>query len=581
MKLQWPLQSIRGQFLSAFLLCIAIPITVIFYLYYTSSEKLLIQEVNRSYTQLLENEALAMNDTAEQMLYVANLLSNDTEVLQFLKADTSWLTEYAAFQKYKAVDSRLNNTATFMLDGSAVIHLIDTRGYLFSSWKLNDVGQTHDKLMDSGWLKEPLVKQGYPMWRIVKAADLDLVGMDPDEDILVLVKEMRELLQRSYGVVIIGYPLRMQQSNGIHSIGAKLDDDKLLIDDGQLLAGDAQLYAQLFGPEKTAAVKDYLVNSRLIDSIGWQLVHVTPKKQFTGQLEQLRNQSIIWLFALFLLLIVLFVYLVLRIIRPIKQLVRAMTKVGMGDFPTIKVEGAYEMRQLHAHFLKMVANLQELIRNLSEEQRRKEEARFQALQSQIKPHFLFNTLNSIKWSARLSGAENVSQMINSLGKLLTASMRHDQEIIPLREELEFVRYYVELQNVRFNNSIKLELDVSERLQLASINKLLLQPLVENSILHGGQFPQPLTVNISAYDAGGLLTITVSDDGKGLPDHVDYDEPARAAGVEQQGIGLDNIRERIHLYFGPQYGLTIASSETGGAVVQIVIPLQEKGEMSDV
>jgi sensor histidine kinase YesM len=259
-----------------------------------------------------------------------------------------------------------------------------------------------------------------------------------------------------------------------------------------------------------------------------------------------------------------------------------MSKVGRGDFQLPgEIGGANELRLLHAHFKKMVGNLQETIHNLSEEQRRKEEARFQALQSQIRPHFLLNTLNSIKWSARLSGAEHVSRMINSLGKLLTFAMRQDREMIPLREELEFVQNYIDLQNVRFNNGIKLVVDVPETLEDARINKFTLQPLAENSIIHGGRLPETLTVRIAARERDGMLELTVSDDGAGvasamLAAGIDGSETrSENRGGQLNGIGLNNIQERIRLHFGRQHGLTLDNGPNGGAVVRIVMPVHKE------
>ncbi|MDF2837599.1 MAG: hypothetical protein K0Q63_3239, partial [Paenibacillus sp.] len=185
---QWPIKSIRGQFLTAFLLCIAIPITGIFYYYYASTEKLLIKEVDRSYLQLLSNDVSAMTELTERMLYAADLIANDPEVLEFLKMDTSWLSDYYALQKYKMFNRRLSNTGTFMLDGRAVIDVIDTRGYLFSNVLLDDAPRTLDRIVGYGWKDNPLVKEGYPLWLTAKAGDLDLMSVSPSEEMLVLVK---------------------------------------------------------------------------------------------------------------------------------------------------------------------------------------------------------------------------------------------------------------------------------------------------------------------------------------------------------------------------------------------------------
>jgi sensor histidine kinase YesM len=582
MKFHIPVKSIRGQFMSAILICIAIPITLIFYFYYSSTEKVLMDEVDRSYKQLLQNQATQLEETAKRMLYAASMISNDTEVLQFLKMDANWLTDYDALQRYKAMNNRLSNTAMFMLDGSAVISLLDTRGYLFTNTRLYDSNRTRIKIKEYGWLDHPVVKEGYPYWVIAKAGQLDLAEFDSEEEMLVLVKDTREQLRRSYGVVMVAYPLGMNRgADASLQHGTAL----FLVGENAIVFGDPAKYKELFNGA-SGVESDHFVNSQLIDTIGWKLVQATPKGQFTGQLQKLRNRTMIWLFALFLLLFLLFIYLVLRITQPIKQLVQEMTRValsGEGKVQGRKIEGAYELRLLHAHFMKMVSNLKEMMYNLSLEEKRKEKARYQALQSQIAPHFLFNALNSIKWSARLSGAEHVSHMINILGKLLSASMKIDREIIRLREELELVRYYVELQNVRFNHCIQLEIDVPDELMDIGVNKFLLQPLVENSIVHGAMFPQPLTIRIEARAEDGGVSIIVADNGKGLPEHAfntkealgNPESATEEAWEKSGGIGLTNIQERIHLYFGQQFGLSLQAGQEGGTVVHIRIPFQRE------
>ncbi|MNI53393.1 putative sensor-like histidine kinase [compost metagenome] len=218
----------------------------------------------------------------------------------------------------------------------------------------------------------------------------------------------------------------------------------------------------------------------------------------------------------------------------------------------------------------MVLNLRKLIERLSEEQQRKEEARFQALQAQVKPHFLFNTLNSIKWMARLSGAEHVSQMITSLGKLLSYAMNNNREVTTLKEELDFLQSYVNLQNIRFNNEVSLEMCIPEAILEAKLLKFTLQPLVENSIMHGNRSPLHITIEAD-MDHEDLL-IVVKDNGLGSQ------RPSSSSVGDKQltsskfsGIGLTNINDRLKLHFGEGYGLTFESGETEGVAVTVRIP----------
>ena len=218
-------------------------------------------------------------------------------------------------------------------------------------------------------------------------------------------------------------------------------------------------------------------------------------------------------------------------------------------------------------------------------------AEFRALQAQINPHFLYNTLESIVWQARAAGAYKISDMAYSLGKMFNIMVNKGHSMLTVEKELEHVKLYVHLQNNRYNDrfDLRIDLDDEELLQYRTL-KLILQPIVENIILHGFTKEQEdCTIHIGVYLNRGMLVYDVEDNGIGIPkaelesiraglkeqNVMEYDEQnAKLRRNSGRGIGLQNVHQRIGLYYGNQYGLEIYSEEGEGTEVIIRIPTDE-------
>ncbi|WP_168121425.1 histidine kinase [Paenibacillus sp. HB172176] len=581
-----PFKSLKIKILAAFALFIVLPVLLIYYINTEMSNRLMIHRINDANAQILDNVADRLDEAAERMLKASNLIVYDNELLDLLKTDKSWIEDYGSFQKSLHVSVKLQNIRNFFPDGRAFLAVVDDRGHLLSTWGEDDYREDYDAIYEASLEHETAAEKGYPLWRTAQAQKLGLNGVDPESTLLLMSRLIKGNSESGYGTVLIGIEL-----SGLLPSPANEDEaggELLLVHDKELASGNGELYQTLQplltdewihgnGYEQSAANPNYLIAAREIRQNDWILYQVMSKDQFSSQLHALRNLSLFWMLLLVLVLCLVVMTIILRFIKPLGALQRSMTRVGSGDFNSlVHIKGNDEIAVLNRQFNRMVGDLQALIRNLSEEQRRKEEARFQALHAQITPHFLFNTLNSIKWSARLSGAEHVSEMITALGKLLSFVMKHDRELIPLKMELDFIRMYVDLQNIRYNNGIRLLITVDEEVLEASINKFTLQPLVENAIIHGQKLP--LTIHITASRENGELTIYVEDDGKGLSGHSVKDRtistPSRLS-----GIGLQNINERIQMYFGSRYHVSLTEGATGGALATIVIPFR-KGESGD-
>ena len=213
-----------------------------------------------------------------------------------------------------------------------------------------------------------------------------------------------------------------------------------------------------------------------------------------------------------------------------------------------------------------------------EEQRQKRKSELKALQAQINPHFLYNTLDSIIWMAEWGKTKEVVLMTSSLAKLLRQSISNQNELVRVEEEVEYTRSYLTIQKMRYKDKLEYEILVNPEIQSKKIPKLVLQPLVENAIYHGIKYKEGKgIVCINGYKNGMHMVLEVTDDGIGMTEEqLSKIFEKRETDTRRNGVGVLNVHERIQLYYGKEYGLRFSSEEGFGTTVEIHIPWEEGG-----
>lgn len=265
-----------------------------------------------------------------------------------------------------------------------------------------------------------------------------------------------------------------------------------------------------------------------------------------------------------------------KLYRPINKVVAKMNDVSRGDLGTrIELEDMdSDGRKLAGGFNIMMDEIDVLMERVKEEQHQLDKMRFNALQSQIQPHFLYNTLECIHWQALSSGSQEISTMVKALAQYYRICLSEGKDIIPLRVELEHIRNYLIIQNMRYGNIITLVEKVEEKYLSMMIPKLTLQPLVENSIYHGIRIKEGLTgtVEIEVCETEDAVLLTVKDNGGGMePERIDYINQNISKMDRDVGYGITNINKRIELMCGEQYGLRFRQNEGEGICVEIRLP----------
>ena len=278
-------------------------------------------------------------------------------------------------------------------------------------------------------------------------------------------------------------------------------------------------------------------------------------------------------------------YISTRITTPIEKLEHSVNEIEAGDMEAdVYVGGSYEIQHLGTSIKNMTTQIRKRMDDIVAEQESKRKNEFDVLQSQINPHFLYNTLDIIVWMIENEKQADAVKVVTALARFFRISLSRGKSIITVRDELEHVRNYLTIQHMRFKNRFTYEIQADEDvMDLASL-KLILQPLVENAIYHGMEFMDgDGEILIRVYRDGDDLYMKVSDNGLGMTqEQVDrmFTDKAHVASKSGSGIGVRNVNERIRLYFGAEYGLTIDSELDEGTTVTIhmkAVPYAETAE----
>ena len=336
---------------------------------------------------------------------------------------------------------------------------------------------------------------------------------------------------------------------------------------------------------------DYSVSYTYIRYMDTYIYKILSLRKISNSIKRMQLEAI----AIMLLIIVIFsvfTYSITSILlRKMRLIVSYMRRVQEGDlFVEVPVHGNDEIGELSRHFQLMLDKINELIFTVVKKQVAAKNAEISALHSQINAHFIYNVLESIKMMAIVEYKYDISDALTALGRLMRYSMSWKRQYVHMEDEIKQIKNYIKLLNMRFNNGIELCLDIEERLLSHEILKMMIQPIVENSINHGFE-PKGTggKITVRAYTEECEMIIEIKDDGigmsaaklealrKGFDEGSAEDIPA----FNRNGIGLGNVDERIKLFYGKEYGLLIDSRENAFTSVVIRLPyLWQKGRVKE-
>lgn len=327
-----------------------------------------------------------------------------------------------------------------------------------------------------------------------------------------------------------------------------------------------------------------LVTIRTVGYTGWKIVGIMPMSDITSDYGKMTSFAVFIMFFTIFILVFINMYVSSRIANPIRALEKSVKELENGEKEVdISISGSYEIQHLGKAIRSMVNQMHSLMDNIIIEQESKRKSELNALQAQINPHFLYNTLDSIIWMIENENYDGSIIMVTALAKLFRISLSKGKNIITVRDEIEHVRNYLTIQNIRYKNKFTYSIEADENtLELATI-KLIIQPLVENAIYHGMEFMGgDGEILVKSYIKNSELYIDVIDNGLGMKQEVcdallTYDSKTKRKG---SGIGLKNVHERIQLYFGKNYGIEIYSEPDEGTTIRIHMPCVHISEIQN-
>ncbi|MBN2982436.1 MULTISPECIES: cache domain-containing sensor histidine kinase [Cohnella] len=528
-----------------------------------ASRKLLLGEINKQLVnqmQVIENDSLA--------------LSSNPKIIHYLNGAGE---PYERVQQKRDILDQISRLS-YIKEGvhsvelySRTIESTERFGtnalYNYAEFEENDL-YSQTKNADYSWLGAHEARTGTD---------------EPDNRVISFVRKVTAISGKEVGVLVVN--MKLAYVNKLLS-GQLPDDSRYVIDSsGRLITevvsgdensfanGDANAritrilseanpdrFAVFSSGRKMLLIWDKQPNSSWIvaDSIAWNNVTQASRK--------IKNVILLAAVACTALAIGMAWLLSRQFGAPIRRLIQDVSRIKSGRLD-IRIRNDYqnEFGTLNDSIDLMIRRIRDLLAEVNEQNRRKREAELQMLQEQINPHFIYNTLDMINWRAIERGASDISRMLSLLGKMLRLGLSKGAAFIPIGSELEYLGYYSKLQSIHFGPKVRIDIRIPESLHPYMVPKLLLQPFIENSLIHGIDRATGGTIVVTAEEKDADIRFRLTDDGKGIDAGERYDQKAL------NGSGIQNVRERIRLYFGDPYGVEIDSRPDRGTVIDIRIP----------
>ncbi|PRR79163.1 Sensor histidine kinase YehU [Clostridium liquoris] len=588
-------KSMSKKFISSFIILIVIPFFIITIVINSLYEGVLVSHYNEKIEQIMVQLSSDIEIELRRIhLYTAKV-SNEQELLPLVN---SWYHEKDSIKKletYEKIETKLDYLFAYQGEINSIV-FFSKNGEVF---KYKDPLYKNDSdVKKSSLYKECMGNKGkvlsinnFNSSNDVNAGRIDfLVGVSPEYN------------WYNSDTEFIYFEIKTDLLNSIYSRFTNDTVGKMIIADSKgniVISPDKNLLGKNisevkylnkisnknndYAPYKYRYKKDIKYISKYTsDKSGWTVINIIDYKALTKDTTNI-TKVLLMIFLIFNLLFILYSKMFFKdIIKPIKELVETMKGVKDEKLEKITITNTNleEINELGSSYNKMINDIKDLIaeRDLKERERSKEEIK--ALQAQINPHFIYNTLNVIKLMAMISKAENIRKVTDSFMKLLRATFRSKSTFITVREELEYLDNYTDIMKVRFGDNFNIVVNVQDNVKDLYIIKLILQPIVENAIIHGiNDIDREKYITISGFLENGKLIFQVEDNGIGMTE----DEIKNVLNNKENDktgfnhIGINNVRSRIKLNCGQEYGLKIESEKNKFTRVTLIHPILTEEE----
>ncbi|NEX79165.1 sensor histidine kinase [Bacillus thermocopriae] len=578
LKLQkW--NTLRNQILVVFLTVMLIVLVIVSFITFNRVSALLKNNAEKQIYQTAVEANGRLESLYKQISTSSKLvMTNDSIQRTLIKANQGYSIPFSERQQLE----RIINTIQANTDGIFSFEIYkDTKNRLIP---LDDTNLV--TIIDKKWIKRADDANGRLVW----------IGDDPRNSDNILALRRINLINRGFesgGYLLISiYRDYLQfvdpdETNIENQYSILLDHDLKPILSNYNQSLDPII--KNVGPIMTLNQQEYMVTKQRSNETGWTLVILTPVKALTEGISVLRTGIMIAGIIGFIIFLVSTLFLSTYITRPIIKLTETMQRASAGSLTmNPHVAAVHEISELNSTYNQLVKETNHLIKMVYQKEITRSRSELKALQAQINPHFLFNTLDALKWALEDKGEEELAEFVVAMSNLFryTITKQTDGDWVPIKDEIEHIENYMEIMKMRFGNQLNWQLNMPPEIERIKIPKLLIQPLVENAVLHGaGNTVKPCTISVSIrpVEDGEHLQICVEDDGPGINQDklITIKQAMRSGGVMSKkgnGMAIFNVHKRLELYY-QKSGLTIVSEENRGTEVSFIIPV--KGEENHV
>lgn len=553
------------------------------------------QELSDNVFQNVSKNQSFINDSLSEIAYYSNVFVYDEELRNRISSNEHSVFENTVYFDYIINRNAIENSDS--LRNKAKVMLLDQYGNIYSNWSLNY--KDYRFILEEEWVKKSIEAEGHIVWSLFSPS---YVMGEENQRYISLARSV--LRNGTDGEPIATLIISISQdvfSNLMMQYAFEDDEAYICIREGEVLLADKersisdadlkQIYKETESHKngkikKQIEGKEYLIcystfpHPWLFDGQEMKLFHFTDYHPIQEKMDEVMS-GINMVTFISLGVVVMITFLASRkIVAPIVTLTEQMENyTPQGEIENLNLQRSDEIGRLNLEFARMGERIQHLFNRLKEENEIKEKYHYESLRAQLNPHFLFNTLSTIRWMAVIRSADNIVDSIDAIGGILKYSMGREEGLVTVREELDNIRDYIYIHNLRYAEYIKLEVDVEEAYLDYKTLKFILQPIVENAIIHGFDKSKPsLHINVSALRREGTFYLYVRDDGTGIGDSIIEEfqtkKEERSKKGKLTGIGLNNVDAYIKIRLGQAYGIRLKRRDEGGTEVRFRLPVLE-------
>ncbi|MBM7837262.1 two-component system sensor histidine kinase YesM [Alkalihalobacillus xiaoxiensis] len=577
--------TLRNKLIAAFILVVFVPVLIVGIFLTSELQQMALDNAVDDASSDMTRIKARLTEALVPSVYVSNSLFVDQRLKEV--AETTYETTYDVVEAYKNY-TYLEDQVRYYPEIEN-IRLYVQNETMLNNWRFIPVKETSE-IVQTSWYQDALKHNGLMNWSTIQSTEdhsdafsvsrvIHFAGTQTHAVLVINVNTayLNTIInQEALPILFLDSSNHIVATNQSGLLGKNLEQVTI---SPKLKNGELGIFQdQVFNAPSHILVDELTIPNSVN---GFRIVSIIPDAAIMEGANRLRNVGLAVIAGSIVIALFLIIWVSTLISKRISMLSRQIQKVGAGDLTTrFSIDGQDEIGQLSRQFNRMTINVQQLLKEIEEKkeekhvlEKRQNEMKLKMLASQINPHFLFNTLETIRMRVLLKGERETAHIVKRLGRLLRISLEVGGGLVPLKQEIDMVKAYLEIQHFRFEDRLTYELNIDPATEDFLIPPLVIQPLVENAVIHGLEGkPEGGLIQVETKITGKNLVIQVRDNGIGMSEE-QYKKTIRAltaSTTAEDRIGLRNVHERILLTFNDTTGLQIETELGAGTVVSMTI-----------